>query len=80
MDGPTMKERFQHSKIDNPDEENTVKEVEEVLAEEEIVTLDAPSSKSLSPTRQVWKPKVNLELIPTEDTAPVAPSDAPLDH
>jgi len=44
-----------------PDEENVVKE--DVPAEEEIVIPDALSSKSLSPTRQVWKPKINSELI-----------------
>jgi len=41
-------------------DENTIKEEEP--AEEEIVILDTLSSKSPSPTRQVWKPKVNSEL------------------
>jgi len=44
-----------------PDEENAIKE--EARAEEKIVILDTLSSKSPSPTGQVWKPKVNSEPI-----------------
>ena len=57
---------------------NTIKE--EVPVGEEIVILDILSTKSPSPTGQVWKPKVNSELNPTQDIAPVAPSDAPLNQ
>jgi len=45
------------------DEKNVIKEEDPV--EEEIIILDTLPSKSSSPTRQVWKPKVNLELNPT---------------
>jgi len=37
---------------------------EEDLAEEEIIIPHTLSSKSSSPTRQVWKPKVKSELNP----------------
>ena len=53
---------------------------EEEPAEEEIVIPDTLSSKSPSPTRQEWKPKVNSELNPAQDTTPMAPSDALLDQ
>jgi len=61
-----------------PDEKNTIKE--EVQAEEKIVIPDTLSSKSPSPTRQVWKLKVNSKLNHVQDIAPVAPSHAPLNH
>jgi len=58
-------------------EENTIKE--QVPVEEEIMIPDSLSPKSPSPTMQVWKPKVNIVLNPTQDIAPVAPSDVSLD-
>jgi len=51
----------------------------EVPAENEIMIPDNPPSKSPSPTGQVLKHKVNLEINPAQDIGPVAPSDAPLD-
>jgi len=60
------------------DKENTAKVG--VPTEEDIVILDTLSSKTPSPTGQVWKPKVNSKLNPVEDTTPVAPSDVPLNH
>ena len=47
---------------DRYSDENAVKE--EVPAQEGIVILDTLSSKSPSPTEQVWKPKVNSESNP----------------
>jgi len=63
-----------------PDKENAIKGVEEIPAEEEIVILEALSSKTPSPTRQIWKPKVHLESNPAQDTTLVELSDAPLNH
>jgi len=57
-----MKERFSRYEDRYPNEENIVKEEEPT--KEEIVVLDTLSSKSPSPTRQKWKPKVNLEINP----------------
>jgi hypothetical protein len=72
-----MKERFQDSKIDYPNK-NAIKE--EVPAKKELVIPDTLSSKSPSPTEQVWKPKVNSKLNPAQDTTPVVKSDAPLNQ
>jgi hypothetical protein len=59
-------------------DEDIVKEEEP--AEEEIVIPHTLPPKLPSPTRRVWKPKVNSELNAAKDIAPVAPSDVPLDE
>jgi len=64
--------RFEDRYLD----ENTIKV--EVPVEEEIVIPDNLSTKLPSLTGQVWKPKVNSKFNPAQDTASVAPSDAPL--
>jgi hypothetical protein len=64
------------------DQEKVTEEVEEIQpAEEKIVTTEASSSRSPSPTKKVWKVKEKSDLeLAQGTTPPEAPSDTPLEQ
>jgi hypothetical protein len=64
------------------DQEKVKEEVEEIQpAEEKIVTTEASSSRSPSPTKKVWKVKEkSYSKLSQGTTPPKAPSDAPLEQ
>jgi hypothetical protein len=64
------------------DQEKVMEEVEEIQpVEEKIVTTEASSSRSPSPTKKVWKVKEKSDSELAQGTAPLeAPFDAPLEQ